>query len=509
MIPSRDVMLPLLNDGDREIFASPDNFFKEFYRFYCNKGIMPTVLSEICSVLSLGFSIGFSVYLFEFIDWNAVVQCSDEESCHALNEQFISNPFHHTPKFTSFLIALYFLLFLSVWLWRVWGAAKVIEQSIAMSNFYRDKLNISDSELENLEWPVVIERLIFSHRAGNVQILPKPDMTVNDVVLRIMRSENYLIALINRNCLHMFLPWWLSPFFTESLLFTTSMEWSISYCVLAHLFDDEYRLSPEFLDDVDSMKFRFQIVGLIQLIMLPFTLIFVVVYFLMENFQQFHSNRAYLGPRQWTPLARWEFREFNELPHLFEKRLNQAYEPAMNYLNSFVNIYVSIVAEFVTFVSGSILAVLIIVSFISEGALLYIHIADRNLLWYLGVFSACFAASRACIPDATKVKKVPAELLAHASAMTHHFPPHWQSQEHCKSVRDEVAYLLQYKIVIFLYEILGVLLTPVILVFSLPSSAATIVEFVKYVSPLQTKFLVKFSQFITFIIISSVGSILV
>jgi hypothetical protein len=479
MIPSNDVLSPLLHGTSKETFLSPDSFFREFYRFYCNKGTMTTMLSEASAVLSLAFAISFSVYLFEFVDWNAVMQCTDEETCHALNEQFASNPFQHTPKFTSFLSALYFLLFLCVWLWRVGLAVRTIQKTNEMSAFCRDKLRISEADLETVDWPRVLERLIFAHKAGVIQILPNPELTVNDVVLRIMRSDNYLIALINRNCLHMFLPWWLAPFFTESVLFSKSMEWSVSYCVLSHLFDDDYRLAPEFLNDVGSLRFRFQIVGLLQLILLPFTLLFVVVFFLMENFQQFHSNRAYLGPRQWTPLARWEFREFNELPHLFEQRLNRAYEPALSYLNSFSNASVSIVAEFVAFVSGALVAVMIIVSFMSEGALLYIHIADRNLLWYLGIFSACFAASRACIPDSTKSKPPAAELLAKASAMTHHFPSHWKDQELSRTVRDEVSYLLQHKIVIFLHEILGVLLTPIILMFSLPMSASVIVDFVK------------------------------
>jgi autophagy-related protein 9 len=36
---------------------------------------------------------------------------------------------------------------------------------------------------------------------------------------------------------------------------------------------------------------------------------------------------------QWSPLALWVFREFNELPHVFEERINQSYAPAMEYTN--------------------------------------------------------------------------------------------------------------------------------------------------------------------------------
>ena len=36
--------------------------------------------------------------------------------------------------------------------------------------------------------------------------------------------------------------------------------------------------------------------------------------------QEFHKKGDYLGPRKWSPRALWKFREFNELPHIFERR---------------------------------------------------------------------------------------------------------------------------------------------------------------------------------------------
>lgn len=38
-------------------------------------------------------------------------------------------------------------------------------------------------------------------------------------------------------------------------------------------------------------------------------------------------------------VARWKFREFNELPHEFEERLNSAHEPSAKYLAQFPGIY--------------------------------------------------------------------------------------------------------------------------------------------------------------------------
>lgn len=460
-------------------FRDADEFFRAFYKFYADKGMTSTLLSELCAIISLAFVITFSFYLFNCVDWSAVMSCTDEDTCLALSSSFTYNPFDHPPTLTYFFSGLCFLIFTSFLIWRIHCSYRKILLSLKMATIYNQQLQISESDITEMEWSSVVEKLVVAHNMGRFRVLDKDSLTVNDVILRIMRSENYMIAMINRSCLDMFLPWWLSPYSTEEILFTKAMEWSLSYCILDGLFDADYRLASNFTADVDALKLRFQVCGLAQLILLPFTCIFVTMYFFFENAQQFHSNRSYLGPRQWTPLAKWEFREFNELPHLFEERLNKAYHPAHSYLTSFYNPYAVIVAELISFLSGAFVAVLIIVSFLSEGALLYIHVADHNLLWYLGIFSAIFAASRSLVPDNSKPKDSPAELLNKASAMTHHFSPEWLGKEHTTKVRNQVSSLLQYKIVIFLMEIAGAILTPIVLLFSLPSSAPSVVDFVK------------------------------
>jgi len=49
--------------------------------------------------------------------------------------------------------------------------------------------------------------------------------------------------------------------------------------------------------------------------------------------------------RTYNLLAQWKFRQFNELPHDFEKRLNRSYESAMTYLNQFPNSRITIISK--------------------------------------------------------------------------------------------------------------------------------------------------------------------
>ena len=61
--------------------------------------------------------------------------------------------------------------------------------------------------------------------------------------------------------------------------------------------------------------------GVAHAIFMPFLLFFVTLHFFMSNIYDWQSTKEYLGPREWSSIARWTFREFNELPHSFEKRM--------------------------------------------------------------------------------------------------------------------------------------------------------------------------------------------
>lgn len=214
------------------------------------------------------------------------------------------------------------------------------------------------------------------------------------------------------------LPWWASPFFgSDKLFLTKSLESSLYYCVLMHIFNDQFNVSGVFLRDVKGLQSRFFVVGAVHFLLLPFMLIFFMVNFFLENVSQFHSSKAYLGPRQWSPLAIWQFREFNEMLHVFEKRINKSYEPANAYVGSFSNLYLATVSRCVAYISGSFIAVLLLASVIDEAILLYVHTGEHNLLWYLGICSAVYAAARSGVPDeTTKVhQSSPEELVDRVS----------------------------------------------------------------------------------------------
>ena len=203
-----------------------------------------------------------------------------------------------------------------------------------------------------------------------------------------------------------------------------------------HIFNDQFNVSGVFLRDVKGLQGRFFYVGAAHFLLLPFMLIFFTVNFFLENASQFHTSKSYLGPRQWSPLAIWQFREFNEMLHVFQARINKSYIPAEEYVKSFNNHYLSIVSRCSAYLAGSFISVLLLTSVIDEAILLYVHTGDHNLLWYLGICSAVYAAARAGVPDeaANAHRSNPEEIMDKVMACTHYKPPDWNGKCHTLEV---------------------------------------------------------------------------
>ena len=64
-------------------------------------------------------------------------------------------------------------------------------------------------------------------------------------------------------------------------------------------------------------------------------------------FQEYHKNPSSVSGRSYTRFAQWKFREFNELPHLFTRRLNESYQYADDYISQFPNERVALIMRLV------------------------------------------------------------------------------------------------------------------------------------------------------------------
>jgi autophagy-related protein 9 len=211
---------------------------------------------------------------------------------------------------------------------------------------------------------------------------------------------------------------------------------------------------------------------------MPVILLFMLAFFFLQNAEKMHQKKGYLGPRQWTSWAQWTFRDFNELPHLFQARIDSSHEAAQKYLSFFPASLVTIIAQFTAYVSGAFVGVLLVLTLIDSSALLHLRLLDHSLLWHLALFSALLALSRSLITlPASGID--PYAVLQEVISKTHYLPNDWQRDAQLHTMRRKFGILYRHKLVLFFEELFAVVVTPLILMVSLPRSVDRLLSFLK------------------------------
>lgn len=396
-------------------------------------------------------------------------------------------------KRMSGLSNLMIWLFAFLWICKAFQYVMDIQRLRNLHNFFHYLLEIPDPEMQTVSWQEVVKRLMLLRDANYVTAgtIPEHDrrflrtqskqrMDAHDIANRLMRKENYLIALINKDILDLTLP---IPFFRNRQLFSKTLEWNLNLCILDFVFNEKGQVRPHFLKDThrralsDSLRQRFMFAGFMNVLCAPFIFIYFILLYFFRYFNEYQKNPSQIGSRQYTPFAEWKFREFNELWHLFQRRVNMSYPFAMRYVDQFPKDKTVQLSQFVAFVTGALVSVLALASVIDPELFLSFEITpDRTVLFYLGVFGAVWAAARGGVPEENLVFD-PEYALNNVTEYTHYMPSHWRGRLHSNEVRGEFALLYRMKVVIFLEEMLGIIFTPFILWFSLPKSSDRLVDF--------------------------------
>jgi hypothetical protein len=185
-------------------------------------------------------------------------------------------------------------------------------------------------------------------------------------------------------------------------------------------------------------------------------------------------------------VSRWTFREFNELPHFYERRMSPSYEAAEAYLKLFTqSTLVTTLGQLLVLVGGSLGAILVVFAALNDAILLHVKISDWNLLWYFGVLGVVYTGGKALQPSAELrpryIRNIFEEMssaLDQVATFTHFYPEVWKARAWDRGTYKAVSALFQYKAKLFVHEVVSVILAPIVLCVSLPKCAENICEFV-------------------------------
>ncbi|CBQ69197.1 related to ATG9-integral membrane protein required for Cvt and autophagy transport [Sporisorium reilianum SRZ2] len=476
------------------MWANVDNldaFLQEVYAYYVGRGAICIALSRSLNLLTMAFVISFSTFLFGCIDYSSIRHDGQ------LGDVIVG---HCVAGFSPFA-TLVVVLLLAAFGWQVVQFVLGLSRLRAMHRFYEHLLGIPDADVQSIPWHEVVNRLSalreqhpntslssadeieLGDRATASVLRPSQQqrLDAHDVANRIMRQENYLIALFNENILDLSVP----GLRNRSPALTRSLEWNLNFCLLGFLFDSNGQVRHQFLSEryrsdlIEGLRRRFLFMAVVNAIFAPFIVLYLLVYSFFRYFEEYHKDPSNLGSRQYTQYARWKFREFNELPHLFRRRCHTSYAPASKYIDQFPKEKTAIVARFVAFVAGSFTAVLILASVIDPDLFVHFNITpQRNVLFYIGVFGAILAVSRGMIPDEHLVFE-PEAMLREVIQHTHYLPEDWKGRFHSAQVHQAFGQLYTLKIYIFVQELLSVVTTPFVLWLSLPGCAPELIDFLR------------------------------
>ncbi|KAL4934032.1 autophagy protein ATG9 [Aspergillus undulatus] len=460
-----------------------DNFLKEVYTYFLGNGIWSILLNRLLSIMTFAFIVGFTTFLTKCIDYHSV------RGSKTLDQILIPKCTSKMSMSSTFLLWLLCLF----WIGKVFQLVLDIRRLKNMHDFYHYLLGVSDAEIQTISWQEIVSRLMALRdanpatagavSANNRRLLgsqSKQRMDAHDIANRLMRKENYLIALINKDILDLTLP---VPFLRNRQLFSRIMEWNINLCIMDYVFNEQGQVRPLFLKDThrkalsEGLQRRFMFYGIMNIFVAPFIIVYFMMHYFFRYFNEYKNTPSQLSSRQYTPLAEWKFREFNELWHLFERRINLSYPFATRYVDQFPKDKTIQVAGFVAFVSGALTSVLALASIIDPEMFLGFELThDRTVLFYIGIFGSVWAFARGMVPEDTDVFD-PEYTLRQVIDFTHYFPSHWQGKLHSDDVRKDFAVSYQMKIVIFMEEILSMVFTPFILWFSLPKCSERVIDF--------------------------------
>ena len=180
--PPPDFLLEARNNRNNPVYRYKflnDAFFKKLYIFYRKAGLWPIMLSQICYLLTVLFSLLFTTFITICVDWKSIHNGSKKD----LSSAIYPNCYPEGGR-NPFLV--FSLIIFLVW-WFI-----IVIQSI---NYLRDMIEVSKLWKEHLgpleftcSWDSVVEKIR--------QKLELPFVDPFHVANRIMRWDNYLIDFV-------------------------------------------------------------------------------------------------------------------------------------------------------------------------------------------------------------------------------------------------------------------------------------------------------------------------
>lgn len=358
-----------------------------------------------------------------------------------------------------------------------------------MKRYCNEVMLLDDDEVSAMPWDVFVRTIADRDRT----LLTYNGTTWQHLVMIITRKKNYMVGLYNQRLINVSVPW-----FPSWRNVTSIFEWSFSFAT-RDLWTELGEVNPDYISgdyhtSVAKLRKSFMQTGILGLVLAPVILIVMIIYALITMLDEIRNSPGVIFSRQWSSLAKWRLRCFDEVDCCLEDRLAMASPKARSYVAQFKNPIIITFGKLATWMLLTLLVPFILLPFFMSNDVLNYMVWQgswtKSVLVVTGVVASALTVARGLVPaddfvsDPQKYMKEMLEFirlppLPRQREMGFDTQYEWIRDAHSPFVQGRFTGYFKAKGLSFLSECSAVLTVPFIMMYSLYAEAGEIVQFLK------------------------------
>ena len=199
----------------------------------------------------------------------------------------------------------------AIWLFTLWVFGQIwlfvvdIPRLMRLHDFFLYLLEVPDSDIQTVSWQEIVARLMALRDQNPItveKITPanrkyigtqsKQRLDAHDIANRLMRRENYFIALFNKEILDLTLP---LPFLQGRQLFSRTLYWNLNWCIMDFIFNQQNQVNQLVLKDShrrqlsEGLRNRFLFAAFMNIIFAPLIVMYLLTVYFLKYFNASNS----------------------------------------------------------------------------------------------------------------------------------------------------------------------------------------------------------------------------
>lgn len=261
-----------------------DAFLLQVYQYFTGHGVWSILLSRLLHLATTAFLFSLFMFLSTCVDYSKIP--NSKGTSEVLVPQCM--------KKSSWTKSLLLWVFCFWWIWTSFKYIADIPRLRRMETFYHHLLGIPDTDIQAVSWERVVQGLMklrdlnpetadaVPRMVKTARKQSKQKMDAHDIANRLMRRDNYSIALFNKEIFDLTLS---VPFLGTRQYYSRSLEDCVNFCFSGFIFNEQGQVNPLCLQRRDRhrlihvLRQRLRFVAIMSIFLAPFTITMHCVYY--------------------------------------------------------------------------------------------------------------------------------------------------------------------------------------------------------------------------------------